>query len=151
MTGLDWIVVGIVILLALFGWAQGFVAGALALVGFAIGAWVGTRVGPLLLREGSDSGWAPAFGLMGALLAGAVLAVGFEGLGARLRARVRTPAAAAIDGALGAVLTACVGLGIGWVLGAGGVGPGGGPRPGGPRPGVPPGAETSPSPPPRAA
>ena len=118
MTGLDWIVLGIVILLALFGWAQGFVAGALALVGFALGAWIGTRVGPLVVSGGRNSAWAPAFGLMGALLAGAVLAVGFEGLGARLRARVRTPAAATIDGALGAVLTACVGLGIVWVLGA---------------------------------
>ena len=125
MTGLDWIVVGIVILLALFGWAQGFVAGALALVGFAIGAWVGTRVGPLLLPDGADSGWAPAFGLMGALVAGAILAMGLEGVGARLRARVRTPAAAALDGAAGAVLTACVGLGIVWVLGAVALGSGG--------------------------
>jgi S1-C subfamily serine protease len=116
MTGLDWIVLGIVILLALFGWAQGFVAGALALVGFAIGAWLGTRIGPLLLPD--DSAWAPAFGLMGALLAGAILAMGFEGLGARLRAQVRAPAASVVDGALGAVLTACVGLGIVWVLGA---------------------------------
>jgi S1-C subfamily serine protease len=118
MTGLDWIVLGIVILLALFGWAQGFVAGALALVGFAIGAFIGTRVGPLVLPDGSDSAWAPAFGLMGALLAGAVLAMGFEGLGARLRARVRAPGATVVDGALGALLTACVGLGIVWVLGA---------------------------------
>src|SRR4051795_7606517 len=125
MTGLDWIVLGIVILLALFGWAQGFVAGALALLGFAIGAWVGTRVGPMLLPDGSDSGWAPAFGLIGALVAGAVLAMGFEGLGARRRARVRTPAGAALDGALGAVLTACVGLGVGWVLGAVALGSGG--------------------------
>jgi len=125
MTGLDWIILGIVILLALFGWAQGFVAGALALVGFAIGAWVGTRVGPLVLSEGSDSGWAPAFGLMGALVAGAVLAMGFEGVGALLRSRVRTPAAAAVDGVLGAVLTACVGLGVVWVLGAMALGSGG--------------------------
>ena len=127
MTGLDWIVLGIVILLALFGWAQGFVAGALALVGFAIGAWVGTRVGPLVLPDGADSGWAPAFGLIGALIAGAVLAMGFEGVGARLRAKaiLRTPAAAALDGALGAVLTACVGLGIVWVLGAVALGSGG--------------------------
>src|ERR687893_1644316 len=125
MTGLDWIVLGIVILLALFGWAQGFVAGALALVGFAIGAWVGTRVGPLVLPDGADSGWAPAFGLIGALVAGAVLAMGFEGVGARLRARMRTPGAAALDGALGAVLTACVGLGIVWVLGAVALGSGG--------------------------
>jgi hypothetical protein len=125
MTGLDWIVVGIVILLALFGWAQGFVAGALALLGFAVGAWIGTRVGPLLLPDGADSGWAPAFGLMGALVAGGILAMGFEGVGARLRARVRTPAAAALDGAAGAVLTACVGLGIVWVLGAVALGRGG--------------------------
>jgi hypothetical protein len=125
MTGLDWIVLGIVILLALFGWAQGFVAGALALIGFVIGAWVGTRVGPLVLDDGADSGWAPAFGLMGALVGGAILAMGFEGIGARLRARVRTPAAAALDGALGAVLTACMGLGIVWVLGAVALGSGG--------------------------
>ena len=125
MTGLDWIVLGIVILLALFGWAQGFVSGALALIGFAIGAWVGTRVGPLVLPEGADSGWAPAFGLIGALVAGAVLAMGFEGVGARLRARVRTPAAAALDGALGALLTACMGLGVVWVLGAVALGSGG--------------------------
>ena len=125
MTGLDWIILGIVILLALFGWAQGFVSGALALVGFAIGAWVGTRVGPLVLSEGADSGWAPAFGLIGALTAGAVLAMGFEGLGNRLRARVRTPAGSALDGLLGAALTACVGLGIVWVLGAVALGSGG--------------------------
>jgi len=125
MTGLDWIVLGIVILLALFGWAQGFVSGALALAGFAIGAWVGTRVGPLVLPDGADNGWAPAFGLIGALVAGAVLAMGFEGLGARLRSRVRTPAAATLDGALGALLTACVGLGIVWVLGAVALGSGG--------------------------
>ena len=117
MTGLDWIVLGIVILLALFGWAQGFVAGALALVGFAIGAYLGTRLGPLVLSSGKDSAWAPAFGLIGALTAGAILAMGFEGIGARLR-RVVPPGFTLIDGALGAVLTACVGLGVVWVLGA---------------------------------
>jgi S1-C subfamily serine protease len=125
MTGLDWIVVGVVILLALFGWAQGFVAGALALVGFAIGAFIGTRIGPLVLPDGSDSPWAPAFGLIGALAAGAIFALGFEGLGARLRAKVRTPALAALDGAAGAVLTALVGLGVVWVLGAVALGSGG--------------------------
>src|SRR5215211_672799 len=102
MTGLDWIILGIVILLALFGWAQGFVAGALALVGFAIGAWVGTRVGPLVLSEGADSGWAPAFALMGALVAGAVLAMGFEGRGARRRARGRPDRRGRPRGDLGA-------------------------------------------------
>ena len=51
--------------------------------------------------------------------------MGFEGLGARLRAARATPAAAALDGALGALLTACVGLGVVWVLGAVALGSGG--------------------------
>ncbi len=118
MTGIDWLIVGVVVLLGLFGWAQGFVAGALALVGFAAGAWIGTRIGPLVLDEGRRSPWSPAFALIGALIAGMVFAVGFEGLGARLRGRVTSPAATALDGFLGSVLTACVGIGIVWVLGA---------------------------------
>ena len=62
--------------------------------------------------------WAPAFALVGAIIAGGVLAAGFEGVGSRLRARLRSPAFATVDGVLGAVLTACVGLLVAWVLGA---------------------------------
>ena len=116
MTGLDWIILGLVLLLALFGWVQGFVAGALALAGFALGAWLGTRLGPLVLSDGSA--YSPAFGLLGALVAGAAFAAGFEGLGARLRKRLRLPGLAFVDGLLGALLTACVGLGVVWVLAA---------------------------------
>ena len=48
-----------------------------------------------------------------------VFALGFEGVGARLRGRVQqSPTATAFDGFLGAILTGCVGLGITWVLGA---------------------------------
>ena len=118
MTGIDWVILGAVVLLALFGWAQGFLAGILALAGFAAGAWLGTRVAPLVLEGGRESQWAPAFALIGALVAGGVLAASFEGVGARLRARFSSPAFAAVDGALGAALTACVGLLIAWVLGA---------------------------------
>ena len=118
MTGIDWVILGAVVLLALFGWAQGFVAGVLALVGFAAGAWLGTRIAPLVLEGGRESQWAPAFALVGAIVAGGVLAASFEGVGARVRARFSSPAFAAVDGALGAVLTACVGLLVAWVLGA---------------------------------
>jgi len=128
LTNVDWLIVGIVVLLAVFGWAQGFVAGALALVGFAIGAWLGTRLAPVVLHDGRRSPWAPAFGLVGALIAGAVFALGLEGLGARLRGRLRSPAATAADGLAGAVLTGCVGLGIAWVLGALALANGGEPR-----------------------
>jgi S1-C subfamily serine protease len=118
LTGIDWVIVGAIVLLGLFGWAQGFISGALALVGFAGGAWLGTRVAPVFLSGGRESAWAPAFALVGAIIAGGVLAAGFEGVGARLRARLRSPAFAAVDGVLGAVLTACIGLLIAWVLGA---------------------------------
>ncbi len=119
MSAVDWIIVGVVVLLALYGYAQGFLAGALTLAGFAAGAFVGTRLGPLLLSDGADSPYAPVFGLAGALLAGAVLASGFEGVGTRLRfALRRAPGLGVVDGLLGAVLMAAVGLGVAWVVGA---------------------------------
>ena len=118
MTGIDWVILGAVALLALYGWAQGFLAGALALVGFAVGAWLATRLAPVVLPEADESQWAPVFALAGAIVAGGVLAAGLEGAGARLRRLVPSPAFAAVDRALGAVLTACIGLLIAWVLGA---------------------------------
>ena len=118
MTGVDWIIVGLLLLLALFGWAQGFVTGALALIGFALGAWLGTRLAGVVLPDGSRSPYAPAIGLVGALIVGAGFAAGFEGLGVRLRSKLTLPGFGFVDGVLGALLTACVGLGVVWILGA---------------------------------
>ncbi len=118
MTAIDWLIVAFTALLAVYGYLQGFIVGALSLVGFALGAFVGTHVGPLLLPSGSHSQYAPVFGLVGALLAGGMLASGFEGLGMHARAALRLPGIRAVDGLLGAVLTACVGLGIAWIVGA---------------------------------
>ena len=97
---------------------QGFIVGALSLFGFAVGAFIGTRLAPLLLNQGARSPYAPLLGLLGALLTGAVLASGFEGVGARMRRGLRVPGLRTIDGLLGAILTACVGLGIAWIVGA---------------------------------
>jgi S1-C subfamily serine protease len=118
VTKVDWLIVAFTALLALYGYAQGFIVGALSLAGFALGAFIGTRLGPLLLPGGSRSQYAPLFGLLGALLAGAVLASGFEGIGARVRVFLRLPGLRAVDGVLGAVLTASVALGIAWIVGA---------------------------------
>jgi S1-C subfamily serine protease len=118
MTGIDWLIIAFTALLAFYGYMQGFIVGAMSLVGFALGAFIGTRVGPLLLPNGSHSQYAPLFGLLGALLAGGVLASGFEGVGLRARSVLRLPGLRAVDGLLGAVLTACVGLGIAWIVGA---------------------------------
>jgi Trypsin-like peptidase domain/Colicin V production protein len=118
VTGIDWLIVTFTVLLAFYGYMQGFIVGALSLVGFALGAFIGTRLAPLLLPSGSHSQYAPLFGLVGALLVGGVLASGLEGLGLHARSALRLPGLRAIDGLMGAVLTACVGLGIAWIVGA---------------------------------
>jgi len=118
VTKVDWLIVAFTVLLAMYGYAQGFIVGALSLLGFGIGAFLGTRVAPLILPGGSHSQYAPLFGLVGALLAGAVLASGFEGVGARARGVLRIPGVRTVDGLLGAALTASVALGIAWIVGA---------------------------------
>ncbi len=60
----------------------------------------------------------PAFGLIGALLAGAILATGLEGVGWRLRRTLVIPGLGLLDGTLGALLSAAVGLGIVWIVAA---------------------------------
>jgi len=118
VTGLDWIIVAFAGLLATFGFRRGFIVGVLSFGGFALGAFLGTRIGPLLLPRGSSSPYAPAFGLFGALLAGAILASGLEGIGMRLRRALIVPGLGLLDGLLGAALGAALGLGIVWILAA---------------------------------
>jgi S1-C subfamily serine protease len=118
VTHVDWLIVAFTVLLALYGFAQGFIVGALSLVGFGLGAFVGSHLGPLVLSGGSHSEYAPLFGLLGALLAGAVLASGLQGLGARARTFLRLPGLRLVDGIFGALLTASVALGIAWIVGA---------------------------------
>jgi S1-C subfamily serine protease len=118
VTGLDWTILGFTALLAGLGFMRGFIVGALSLAGFVAGAFLGTRLAPALLSGGSASPYAPLFGLLGALLGGAVLAGGLEGLGLRLRALVRLPGFGVFDGLLGAALSVAVALGIVWIAGA---------------------------------
>jgi S1-C subfamily serine protease len=118
MTTLDWVIVALLALFALGGWRRGFIVGALSLAGLVAGAVVGARVGPLLLPEGSHSPYAPLFALAGALLLGGLLASGLERLGARLRNGLWIPGLGAIDGLLGALLSAAIALGIAWLAGA---------------------------------
>ena len=118
MTGIDWLIVAFAAILAAFGFRRGFIVGLLSLGGFAIGAFIGTRLGPLLLPQGSSSPYAPAFGLFGAVLAGAILASGLEGVGLRLRRAIVLPGVSMLDGLLGAALGAALGLGIAWIVAA---------------------------------
>ena len=118
MTSLDWLIVAFASILAILGFRQGFIVGVLSFGGFLLGAFLGTRLGPLLLPQGSTSPYAPAFGLLGALLAGALLATGLEGFGFRLRRSLVIPGLGVLDGILGAALGVVVGLGIVWIAAA---------------------------------
>ena len=117
MTSIDWIIAGFTLLMALWGYLQGLIVGALSLAGFAGGGFVGSRLGPLLLEEGSRSPYAPLFALVGALLVGAVAASGLELLGYHLRRRLGERLGI-LDGLGGALLVACLGLALAWLAGA---------------------------------
>lgn len=119
MTVLDWSILAFTLALALWGYRQGLIVGVLTLLGFAAGALAGSRVGPLLLDEGAKSPYAPLFAALGALLAGALVAVTLESLALGLRSRlIRGRTLHLADGAGGAALIAAVALGMAWVLGA---------------------------------
>jgi S1-C subfamily serine protease len=118
LTTLDWLIVAFTALMAAIGWRQGFVAGVLALVGFCAGAFLGSRLGPALLPGGSSSPYAPLVALAGAVAGGSILAGMLEGAGFMLRRAIPVPGAAAVDGALGALLSAGIALGLAWLAGA---------------------------------
>jgi len=117
VTAIDWIIIAFTILMAVWGYAQGLIVGALSLAGFAVGAFLGSRLGPLLLARGSHSPYAPVFALTGAFLLGGIAASMLEVLGFRLRGVVGRRFGL-LDGIGGAVLLACLGLAIVWVAGA---------------------------------
>ena len=106
-----------VLLMAAWGYAQGLIVGALSLAGFVGGAFAGSRLGPLLLEEGSQSPYAPLFALLGAVLLGGIFASGLEVLGFRLR-RGLGAGLGVLDGLAGALLVAALGLALVWIGGA---------------------------------
>jgi S1-C subfamily serine protease len=119
VTVLDWAIVAFTIALGLWGYRQGLIVGAMTLLGFGLGAFAGSRLGPLVLANGSESPYAPLCAALGALLAGALVAVAVESFALGLRARViRRPVLHLADGAGGAALIAAVALGLAWVFGA---------------------------------
>ncbi|HVW45600.1 MAG TPA: MarP family serine protease [Solirubrobacterales bacterium] len=119
MTVLDWAIVAFTLALALWGYRQGLIVGALTLAGFGVGAFLGSRLGPVVLSQGSDSPYAPLCGAIGALLVGALAAVMLEGMALALRRRlIRRPFMHRADGAGGAALIGAVALGLAWIFGA---------------------------------
>ncbi|HEV2727730.1 MAG TPA: MarP family serine protease [Solirubrobacterales bacterium] len=116
---MDWAILAFTFALALWGYRQGLIVGALTLAGFGVGAFAGSRIGPLLLTEGSHSPYAPLCAALGALLVGALTAVTLESFALGLREKIAGRRfLLAADGAGGAALIASVALGLAWVFGA---------------------------------
>ena len=117
MARADWIVLLVVCLSAFYGLATGLVRGALSLAGFALGAYVGARVAPMLLSDGSPYG--PVVALAGAVLGGTLLR-GVAGLlGGMLRTTIgAVPGLRTVDSAAGFVLGAAAGVVLCWAVGA---------------------------------
>ena len=117
MATADWIVLGVVLLFGLYGLSKGLVRGALSLAGFALGAYVGARVAPTLLADGSP--YAPLVALGGAVLGGTLLSSLAEILGVTLRSTLGViPGLRALDSAAGMLLGAAAGLILTWAIGA---------------------------------
>lgn len=117
MSTADWIVLGVVGLFAAYGLVNGLVRGALSLAGFAIGAYLGARIAPDLLRGGSP--YAPLVALAGAVLGGMILQSLAGILGGTLRATIAAvPGLRAVDSAAGLLLGAAAGVVLCWAIGA---------------------------------
>ena len=117
MTTLDWLIVAATAMFAISGYFRGLIVGALSLGGFIGGAIAGSRIADALLAGGASSPYAPLCGLIGALVAGGLLAVGLEGIGVRLRRGLRLPFLGLLDRVAGAALSGAVALALAWVLG----------------------------------
>jgi S1-C subfamily serine protease len=116
LTAIDIAIVVFAALFGLVGFSRGFLIGALSLVGFAGGAYLGTRFGPQLLDDGNASPFAPLFGLLGALVGGVILSAGAEGIAGAVRSGIRSPAFATFDGLLGSALAIALALGLAWLI-----------------------------------
>jgi S1-C subfamily serine protease len=123
VTGLDWLIIAFALMMGIWGYQQGLIVSALSLTGFAVGAFLGSRLGPALLPDGSESPYAPATALAGALLMGGIVAISLESIAHHARRRILGPAGrrrgVAIAEALGgALLLLTLGTALVWLFGA---------------------------------
>ena len=58
VTVLDCAILAFVIALGIWGYRQGLIVGAMTLFGFGAGAFIGSRLGPMVLSQGSESPYA---------------------------------------------------------------------------------------------
>lgn len=113
----DWVVLGVIALFGVYGLSRGLVRGVFSLAGFALGAYLGARLAPTFLEDGSP--YAPLVALGAAVLAGSLFSSLAELLGGSLRKTMGVvPGLRALDSAAGLLLGAAAGVVLSWVAGA---------------------------------
>lgn len=113
----DWLMIGALVIFALVGWRQGFVAGALSFLGFFGGALVAVLWLPDIVERLIDSSAlrivAVAVGvLMSAIIGQAVLSI----LGRRIRASITWRPVRFVDNAAGSILNIAALALVAWVV-----------------------------------
>ena len=117
MSTADWVVIAVVAIAGLYGISTGFLRGAFSLAGFAVGAYLGARLAPLILSDGSP--YVPVVALAGAVLVGML----GRGVAALLAGALRTsigviPGMRLLDRAAGLALGLVAGVFLCWAVGA---------------------------------
>lgn len=115
MTQFDFVVIAFVVGLAFWGFRQGALIGVSSLAGFVIGALIGMRLAGAVLPQGSESPYAPLFGLIGGIAIGAATSEVAMVIAYRVRSRFTSLTARRVDGAAGALLFTAFALGIVWI------------------------------------
>jgi S1-C subfamily serine protease len=113
----DWVVIVVVGIAGLYGISTGFLRGAFSLAGFAVGAYLGARLAPLILTDGSP--YVPVVSLAGAVLLGML----GRGIAALLAGVLRTsigviPGLRFLDRFAGLALGLVAGVFLCWAIGA---------------------------------
>ena len=117
MSTADWVVIVVVGIAGLYGISTGFLRGALSLAGFAFGAYLGARLAPLILTDGSP--YVPVVSLAGAVLLGML----GRGVAALLAGVLRSsigviPGLRLLDRLAGLALGLVAGVFLCWAIGA---------------------------------
>ena len=117
MSTADWVVIVVIALAGLYGISTGFLRGAFSLAGFAVGAYVGARLAPQILTDGSP--YVPVIALAGAVLLGTLM----RGLAGLIAGVLRTslgviPGMRLLDRFAGLVLGLVAGVFLCWAIGA---------------------------------